>query len=676
MRVLQRKTRGVLWKATLAALVIVLAVVTAICVTGAKTVNAESRVGALELTDDDFSTFKGETRLWSLAISGRGDYGTLTDRAVYRDGNDIVYGELDDAYARFRDLDLLLELNPEYEIGSGAAIGDLLRGGVTAEYLHYDAQNPSVSLSAPRGSENGVAHIRTVVMLDFKNSDYTVSDRTCDNYVIRNGVLTIEKDWYIVNIANLLRDRRGNIAEFDDIVYGEKIADSSPRPEHGNSVVWTLSRGNRRVTRFAVEFAADGSERLYRTNFDGTQIDKNEPVEGSFVSVLGDLDVGNYTLTGYIPSIRYDGNHNHWWTGGGNIDDAGTYYHEITHRFDFKVSPYDMAETFTDREDEKKVTVDRKLVPFTGSPIEPLDIVVRFGDTDTPEEQRRVLEYGTDYTLEFANNVNAGRIQVKVIGKNNFVGVKISDRVTITHVENGWSATPHINRWIYGTYDREVNSITAVPKFMHADAKVSFSVLTGEDTKTPVSGLENFTLEYDEVAGEMLVGEETAALLGKLDAGSYTLRAIVGSTTSYGALETDVDFKVLQAENRWASEVSVIPWASDAFDAGINHFTTVPLYGKPDDVNIVIRNADGEVVYDSKVDTTDKLGKLKKGKYSMTASVEETVNYKGLTGTAEFEVERGSTEIVVAIVVISVFDLLLIAALVVLFLLARRRTDR
>ncbi len=57
----------------------------------------------------------------------------------------------------------------------------------------------------------------------------------------------------------------------------------------------------------------------------------------------------------------------------------------------------------------------------------------------------------------------------------------------------------------------------------------------------------------------------------------------------------------------------------------------------------------------------------------MTVSVSETVNYTGLTTDVEFEVLRGSTEIIIAIAIISAFDVLLIAALVVLFVLARRR---
>ena len=167
--------------------------------------------------------------------------------------------------------------------------------------------------------------------------------------------------------------------------------------------------------------------------------------------------------------------------------------------------------------------------------------------------------------------------------------------------------------------------------------------------------------------------DDIAALFAELDAGDYILRARLEDTTSYGALDSYTDFRILQAENRWASAPTVIQWASDDYDDSIKHIVAVPLYGSESDVKMIVRNSAGTVVYDSTRDSESVLKALKKGTYTLTVSVSETVNYTGLTTDVEFEVLRGSTEIIIAIAIISAFDVLLIAALVVLFVLARRR---
>lgn len=636
------------------------------------TVKAEGEKTPLALTADSFAPVpEGSDRLWRLKIDEQDsdpNYSNLLDKTIYRGADgEIVMGELDDAYARFRDKTLDLKLDPTYKISGDIDVNTLDKNGVTFEYVHNDADT-SALITSLKGSRQSVLHVRTTVTADFTNSNYTLSGVKSENYTITDeNTLVIVKEWYIVNVANLLRDEHGVYATFSDHAYGDDYALASPRPGHGDTVVWTLSKGRTRLSRFAVVFE-DGKEKLYDTTTpDGIIPDKDAPIEGTFKDKLKGLSVGDYTLTGELDEYVSGESHTHWWEDSGAVlDDYGTYYHAITHTFTFKVTPYDIAEQDISDEADKKISVDRYVAQYTGSPVEPWDIVVRF--------KGEKLKLDEDYTLEFSNNINSGIIGVKITGKNNFTGVATTKNVVIGNVDNGWLETPHVNRWIYGNYDRKVNTVTAVPKYIFDDEKVIFSVYKADgESYVEVDGLQDFTLEKVEGEAELLVPEEIGRLFAALDAGVYRLRARLDDTTSYGALDSVADFRILQAENRWASAPTVIQWASDDYDTNIKHIVAVPLLGEEKDVKITVKDSDGNLVYDSSRDEESVLASLKKGKYTLTASLSETTNYTGLTTDVEFEVLRGSTEIIIAIAIISAFDLLLIAALVVLFVLARRR---
>ena len=642
---------------------------------GYAVVRAEGDRTLLALTADSFAPVpEGSARLWRLKIeedNSSENYATLLDKTIYHDTNaegEIVMGTLDDAYARFRDKTLDLEFAPEYKVVGDIDIATLEKSGVKFSYAHHDADTSAV-LTSLRGSRQSVVHIRTTMTADLSKSSYRLGNVSSSNFGISDeDTLIVVKEWYIVNVANLLRDEHGEYAVFSDREYGDDYALVSPRPGHGDTVVWTLSRGRTRVSRFAVVFGEDGKEKLYDTTTpDGIVPDMNEPLEGTFKDRLNGLDVGEYTLTGELAEYVSGDSHTHWWEANGAVlDDYGTYYHAITHTFTFKITPYDVSEPNAEEGGGKKISVDRYVAEYTGSPVEPWDMVVRFNGAK--------LTLGVDYDLEFYDNVNSGRMGVRIIGKNNFKGVTTTNNVIIGNVENGWLETPHINRWIYGTYDKKVNILTAVPKYLYDDEKVLFSVyMTDGENMTPIESLRDFYLVKSEYDDELLVPDDIAALFAELDAGDYVLRARLEDTTSYGALDSYTDFRILQAENRWASAPTVIQWASDDYDDNIKHIVAVPLYGSESDVKMIVRNSAGTVVYDSTRDGESVLKALKKGTYTLTVSVSETVNYTGLTTDVEFEVLRGSTEIIIAIAIISAFDVLLIAALVVLFVLARRR---
>ncbi len=633
---------------------------------------AEGEKTTLALTSDSFASVSADSsRLWRLKIDeedGKTNYSKLLDKTIYRgsEGN-IVRGELDDAYARFRDKTLDLEFDPAYKVAGDVDVATLLKSGVTLSYSHHDADT-SALITNLKGSRQGVMHIKTTMTADFTNSSYALSGAKSDNYSITDeNTLVVVKEWYIVNVANLLRDEHGIYATFSDINYGDDYALASPRPGHGNTVVWTLSRGKTRLARFAVVFEG-GKEKLYETTTpEGITPDMAAPLSGTFKDRLKGLSVGDYTLTGELDEYVSGESHTHWWEEDGAIlDDYGTYYHAITHTFAFKVMPFDISEPNVLDEADKKISVDRYVAQYTGQPVEPWDIVVRFKGTP--------LKLGDDYDLEFSNNINSGIMGVKIIGRNNFKGQTTTNKVVIGNVENSWLETPHINRWIYGNYDRKVNTISAVPKYLYDDDKVLFSVYKadGEDFAL-VEGMQDFSLVRVEGEDELLVSDEIAKLMASLDAGAYRLRARLDDTTSYGSLDSVADFKILQAENRWVSAPSVIQWASDDYDASIKHFIAAPLLGEESAVKLTVKDEDGNIVYDSSRDSDSVLASLKKGKYTLTAAVAETVNYTGLSTDVEFEVLRGSTEIIIAIAIISAFDVLLIVALVVLFVLARRR---
>lgn len=175
-------------------------------------------------------------------------------------------------------------------------------------------------------------------------------------------------------------------------------------------------------------------------------------------------------------------------------------------------------------------------------------------------------------------------------------------RFDIAQAVNTWTTTPNVIRWTWGSYDKEKNLITAEAKFndfvsgldgeTQSAPAVRFTVL--DSNFVAQTGLINFT------ATDGVVSAEVAALLAKLDAGTYYLVASLEGRHNYSAINASalirddaaydfsdkaynktlqsVQFDVLPANNTWDTKPVMTNWQYMRFNSATNFVGGVPHY--------------------------------------------------------------------------------------------------
>lgn len=201
----------------------------------------------------------------------------------------------------------------------------------------------------------------------------------------------------------------------------------------------------------------------------------------------------------------------------------------------------------------------------------------------------------------------------------------------ITAVTNTWLRIPNIVGWEYGSYSNERNYIVAIPTYGTASS-VKLSIEKEEDgTRTPVTGLENFTVDANGY-----VSSEIEALIKKLGYGTYWLTAEVEGTDDYSGLaKQSASFTVTKTINYWTKPLSIVAWSDGDYNPKTNVINAEAHVG---DVHVVIVDAkSGKEYYNS----ATKLNKLKDapvGLYRLTATVEAGESYSALSDSVEFRI--------------------------------------
>lgn len=205
---------------------------------------------------------------------------------------------------------------------------------------------------------------------------------------------------------------------------------------------------------------------------------------------------------------------------------------------------------------------------------------------------------------------------------------------TITPAKNTWLRSPNIVGWEYGSYDRKVNYIVALPTYADGEDSVVFTVSSTADVVTPIEGLKKFTADADG-----FVSDDVALAVSKLPAGSYWLVSEAPATDNYTAATTQfTEFKVTKSVNYWSTAPGVTSWAKGEYNADEAAISASPRVGE---AVIKIVDEDGKVWYDS-ANGIDDLKKAPVGSYIMTATVAETDSYYGLEHSLSFRVfDRG-----------------------------------
>ena len=218
-----------------------------------------------------------------------------------------------------------------------------------------------------------------------------------------------------------------------------------------------------------------------------------------------------------------------------------------------------------------------------------------------------------------------------------FDGSSVTRSFVIAQAVNDFSVALNLVGWNYGSYDKELNAISAAVRFLDKGEEIHFSVSLKGAGKA-YEGLADFTLLRDK-DGKLtgLVSDKIAAIFSTLPCGTYVLTASVNETANYKLpVNPSVEFVVGKAQNRWLldeeSGFSLPNWIKGRYSEEENPINIKALYGN---VNFKIVNFEtNDVYFDSTVNSADEmvsmLNNIEVGKYMLIAWVDGDANFSGL----------------------------------------------
>lgn len=208
--------------------------------------------------------------------------------------------------------------------------------------------------------------------------------------------------------------------------------------------------------------------------------------------------------------------------------------------------------------------------------------------SDATAEALNKLKPGTYYLRSEIGNIYADESQT-VINVNGLTVEYISGTplatIIISKAVNGWTKTPTVMTWTWGSYNPARNTVSAtatypalMPTYVNSDGNkvvdtafvytnggaalpvVTFSISKAGES-SPIAGLESFTVVDDDIA-EILAG---------LHAGTYTLTTYVNESDYYTAIAaTSLDFVIAQAVNSWTTTPQITQWTWGQFNENVN----------------------------------------------------------------------------------------------------------
>ena len=573
---------------------------------------------SLTIRASDFANYKdvNDTRLWQLQI-GSADEGILTnlvDNATYADpdaapnkfNEKVTTGELKDAYARYRGVELSLVLNPAYLLADGSALQEWL-DIATVTYVHEGEKV---------GVMEKVNYVKTTVTITF-GSNYSVDGET---------YITFFKEWYIVTISNGLRDATTTEEVLSNELQGwtfgafaDELRVYAFRPEHGDTVIYSyyLAGTDTPVEQFAIRYSGteyNASKQFYEVQtVNGEFVVSNIPINDSnyLYTVNFNLRAGNYRLEVTVPQNEpLEGEHHHWWDGDSTATDNGVRYYKFTFVFTLEIETYALATEEGEANEGISWTFPQNSVEYNGKADNIAEPVIRLNGL--------MLIRDVDYTLS-CDRVDIGLATLTIEGKNSLTGMLlIVDAFQIVQGDNGWEDVPSIISWSYNSFNKELNLITAKSFF----GEVQFSISRNREGTDIITDIGSFTVDE-----KGRVSDEVAKALKALNAGNYYLIGRVEGTDNYRILEPNpIQFAVLSATNSWETTPSVNAWTEGEYSKNGNHVLASPVFGY---AHVVIKGDDGKIYYDSD-NGIDELANAKAGRYTLTAYVDGAEDYSAL----------------------------------------------
>lgn len=600
----------------------------------------------IELAEEDFSAYEdgnGE-RQWMVEFEL--DDSTvatpLLDKVTYIDpdadankfGEKVTVGALDDAYVRYRGTAFDVVFNGEYTLANGELLSKYLE---IADSVVYTSVNKTTAANNTVGAYGQVNEIETTAVITFGN-----------NYAVSGGnTLTLKKTWYIVTIGNNLRMSDGNEISATELT-GWEFGSSDGlkgyafRPEHGNTVIYTYYKaGSTEIIRqFALRYADDtvrAEKEFYEVKVvdDKIVIDEDQPLNdfNYHYTYNNTLKAGTYRIEISIPQLEPSaGEHTHWWNNE-TASDLGAVYYEYTYTFSFTIATYSISDGSAPNLGVN-VRFPQATVYYNGEANNIAKPVIMLN--------RKLLVEGEDYELS-CDQVNVGSATLKIKGINSLTGeFSLLNAFEIVKAQNVWERVPNIISWKYSDFDKEINLISAEPKF--ADGGMWFAIYKDSEMQRVVKGLEKITLTNG------LVSDAVATALNDLPAGSYYLRAVVTDTDNFTGLDpAPLEFRVLVMNNAWTIAPNVIQWSYKGYDKNTNLILGKAVQGTV--LFNVYSDAEGnKSVLDSAFVAVDdaiaaKFNNLPAGKYYLRAMVFSDENYSALdSNLIEFEVAKAPND--------------------------------
>ena len=235
---------------------------------------------------------------------------------------------------------------------------------------------------------------------------------------------------------------------------------------------------------------------------------------------------------------------------------------------------------------------------YTGSALTPNPTITYNGTT---------LTEGTDYTLSYSNNINAGEATITITGMGDYEGTT-TKTFNITQATNSWTTQPRMAGWTYG---ETAKSPAGAAKF----GKVTFQYKKSTEADTA----------YTTAAPSAV--------------GAYTMKASVDATTNYTSISTTVNFTISQASNGWKTPPRFSGTGISGTGGSSNPYvfaksltptkTAVAKFGSPTYQYKKITESD--TAYSDIFPTTA-------GRYMMQITVAAATNYGGLSTEIYFNI--------------------------------------
>ena len=245
--------------------------------------------------------------------------------------------------------------------------------------------------------------------------------------------------------------------------------------------------------------------------------------------------------------------------------------------------------------------VSKDPITYSGQEQKP-EYIVKSGSTE--------LTAGTDYTLSYSNNIDAGTATVTATGLGNYAGATGSAEFTIAKA--AITPTLTMNGWTYG-------------------AAASEPTVTGNTGNGDVT----YTYYSNEAC--------TAEIAKPTDAGTYWVKAAVAETANYeGAATSAVQFTIAKAAapTGLAGAVSLYHADKTAGTFAVNSLTGAPANGWTDVKFTTVGKADGTVLETVALENGalayTPTGAAGAGKTATVTATVSSKNYLDATATVTF----------------------------------------